>query len=356
MITKDIYILGIESSCDDTSAAVLKDGVLLSNVTASQAVHEAYGGVVPELASRAHQQNVVPVVDQAIKKAGITKEQLTAIAFTRGPGLMGSLLVGVSFAKGFARSLGIPLIDVNHLQGHVMAHFIREPENQNTPSTPRTQSTQNTQIPPLPFLCLLVSGGNSQIVKVNAYNDMEVLGQTIDDAAGEAIDKCSKVMGLGYPGGPIIDRLARQGNPKAFQFAEPHIPGLDYSFSGLKTSFLYNLRKWIEEDPDFIEHHKEDIAASLEWTIVDILMKKLRLAVKQTGIKHVAVAGGVSANNGLRNAFHDHAKRYGWTIYIPKFSYTTDNAAMIGIVGYYKYLDGETCPIDAPAFSKVTFK
>ena len=345
-----IYILGIESSCDDTSAAVLKDGVLLSNVTASQAVHEAYGGVVPELASRAHQQNVVPVVDQAIKKAGITKEQLTAIAFTRGPGLMGSLLVGVSFAKGFARSLGIPLIDVNHLQGHVMAHFIREPESQNTQNTPINQ------IPPLPFLCLLVSGGNSQIVKVNAYNDMEVLGQTIDDAAGEAIDKCSKVMGLGYPGGPIIDRLARQGNPKAFQFAEPHIPGLDYSFSGLKTSFLYNLRKWIEEDPDFIEHHKEDIAASLEWTIVDILMKKLRLAVKQTGIKHVAVAGGVSANNGLRNAFNDHAKRYGWTIYIPKFSYTTDNAAMIGIVGYYKYLDGETCPIDAPAFSKVTFK
>lgn len=345
-----IYILGIESSCDDTSAAVLKDGVLLSNVTASQAVHEAYGGVVPELASRAHQQNVVPVVDQAIKKAGITKEQLTAIAFTRGPGLMGSLLVGVSFAKGFARSLGIPLIDVNHLQGHVMAHFIREPESQNTQNTPINQ------IPPLPFLCLLVSGGNSQIVKVNAYNDMEVLGQTIDDAAGEAIDKCSKVMGLGYPGGPIIDHLARQGNPKAFQFAEPHIPGLDYSFSGLKTSFLYNLRKWIEEDPDFIEHHKEDIAASLEWTIVDILMKKLRLAVKQTGIKHVAVAGGVSANNGLRNAFHDHAKRYGWSIYIPKFSYTTDNAAMIGIVGYYKYLDGETCPIDAPAFSKVTFK
>lgn len=355
MITKDIYILGIESSCDDTSAAVLKDGVLLSNVTASQAVHEAYGGVVPELASRAHQQNVVPVVDQAIKKAGITKEMLSAVAFTRGPGLMGSLLVGVSFAKGFARSLGIPLIDVNHLQGHVMAHFIRE-ENPNNLNNPNNHSNQSNQIPPLPFLCLLVSGGNSQIVKVNAYNDMEVLGQTIDDAAGEAIDKCSKVMGLGYPGGPIIDKLARQGNPKAFQFAEPHIPGLDYSFSGLKTSFLYNLRKWIEKDPDFIEHHKEDIAASLEWTIVDILMKKLRLAVKQTGIKHVAVAGGVSANNGLRNAFHDHAKRYGWTIYIPKFSYTTDNAAMIGIVGYYKYLDGETCPIDAPAFSKVTFK
>ena len=340
---KDIYILGIESSCDDTSAAVLRNGELLSNVTASQAVHEAYGGVVPELASRAHQQNVVPVVDQAIKRAGITKDQLSAIAFTRGPGLMGSLLVGVSFAKGFARSLGIPLIDVNHLQGHVMAHFIKEPD-------------QPSKLPPLPFLCLLVSGGNSQIVKVNAYNDMEVLGQTIDDAAGEAIDKCSKVMGLGYPGGPIIDRLARQGNPKAYQFAEPNIPNLDYSFSGLKTSFLYSMQKWVKEDPDFIEHHKEDIAASLEWTIVDILMKKLKKAVKQTGIKHVAVAGGVSANNGLRNAFYDAEKRYGWTIYIPKFSYTTDNAAMIGVVGYYKYLDKEFCPIDAPAFSKVTFK
>ncbi|MBO6144453.1 MAG: tRNA (adenosine(37)-N6)-threonylcarbamoyltransferase complex transferase subunit TsaD [Prevotella sp.] len=350
-MAKDIYILGIESSCDDTSAAVLKNGILLSNVTASQAVHESYGGVVPELASRAHQQNVVPVVHEAIKRAGITKEQLSAIAFTRGPGLMGSLLVGVNFAKGFARSLGIPLIDVNHLQGHVMAHFIKE-EVKGEDGEVREYSN----IPPLPFLCLLVSGGNSQIVKVNAYNDMEVLGQTIDDAAGEAIDKCSKVMGLGYPGGPIIDKLARQGNPKAFQFAEPHIPGLDYSFSGLKTSFLYNMRKWVEEDPDFIEHHKEDIAASLEWTIVDILMKNLKLAVKQTGIKHVAVAGGVSANNGLRNAFHDYAKRFGWTIYIPKFSYTTDNAAMIGIVGYYKYLDRQFCPIDAPAFSKVTFK
>ena len=340
---KDLYIIGIESSCDDTSAAVLRNGVLLSNVTASQAVHEAYGGVVPELASRAHQQNVVPVVSEAIKRAGITKEQLTAVAFTRGPGLMGSLLVGVNFAKGFARSLGIPLIDVNHLQGHVMAHFIKESDDD------RSQ-------PPLPFICLLVSGGNSQIVLVRAYNDMEVLGQTIDDAAGEAIDKCSKVMGLGYPGGPIIDKLARQGNPKAYQFAEPHIPGLDYSFSGLKTSFLYNLRKWVEDDPDFVEHHKEDIAASLEWTIVDILMKKLKLAVNQTGVTHVAVAGGVSANNGLRNAFHDYAHRFGWTVYIPKFSYTTDNAAMIGIVGYYKYLDGEFCGIDAPAFSKVTFK
>ena len=339
----NIYILAIESSCDDTSAAVLCDGVLLSNVTASQAVHEAYGGVVPELASRAHQQNVVPVVDQALKKAGVAKEQLSAVAFTRGPGLMGSLLVGVSFAKGFARALGIPLIDVNHLQGHVMAHFIKE-------------SDDDMSAPPLPFLCLLVSGGNSQIVKVNAYNDMEVLGQTIDDAAGEAIDKCSKVMGLGYPGGPIIDRLARQGNPQAFKFAEPQIPDLNYSFSGLKTSFLYSLRNWTAEDPDFVEKNKADIAASLEWTIVDILMKKLRKAVKQTGIKHVAVAGGVSANNGLRNAFHDHAKRFGWTIYIPKFSYTTDNAAMIGIVGHYKYLDKQFCDISIPAFAKTTFK
>ena len=339
----NIYILAIESSCDDTSAAVLRDGVLLSNVTASQAVHEAYGGVVPELASRAHQQNVVPVVDQALKKAGVAKEQLSAVAFTRGPGLMGSLLVGVSFAKGFARALGIPLIDVNHLQGHVMAHFIKE-------------SDDDMSAPPLPFLCLLVSGGNSQIVKVNAYNDMEVLGQTIDDAAGEAIDKCSKVMGLGYPGGPIIDRLARQGNPQAFKFAEPQIPDLNYSFSGLKTSFLYSLRNWTAEDPDFVEKNKADIAASLEWTIVDILMKKLRKAVKQTGIKHVAVAGGASANNGLRNAFHDHAKRFGWTIYIPKFSYTTDNAAMIGIVGHYKYLDKQFCDISIPAFAKTTFK
>ena len=340
---KNVYILAIESSCDDTSAAVLRDGVLLSNVTASQDVHKAYGGVVPELASRAHQLNVVPVVDQALKRAGVEKEQLSAIAFTRGPGLMGSLLVGVSFAKGMARALGIPLIDVNHLQGHVMAHFIKE-------------SDDDQSAPPLPFLCLLVSGGNSQIVKVNAYNDMEVLGQTIDDAAGEAIDKCAKVMGLGYPGGPIIDRLARQGNPHAYQFSEPHIPGLDYSFSGLKTSFLYNLRDWMKDEPDFIDQHKEDICASLEYTIVDILMKKLKLAAKQTGIKHVAVAGGVSANTGLRNAFHDYARRFGWEVYIPKFSYTTDNAAMIGITGYYKYLNKEFCPIGAPAFAKVTFE
>ena len=343
MMEKDIYILGIESSCDDTSAAVLKNGVILSNVTASQDVHRAYGGVVPELASRAHQQNIVPVVDQAIKRAGITKEKLSAVAYTRGPGLMGSLLVGVNFAKGFARALNIPLLDVNHLQGHVLAHFIKE-------------SDDDTNAPPLPFICLLVSGGNSQIVQVNAYNDIKVLGQTIDDAAGEAIDKCSKMMGLGYPGGPVIDKLARQGNPHAYRFAEPQVAGFDYSFSGLKTSFLYHLRDWVNEDPDFVEHHKNDLAASLEHTIVEILMKKLRLAVKATGITHVAVAGGVSANNGLRNAFHEHAQKYGWTIYIPKFSYTTDNAAMIAIVGQFKYAHQEFSTLNAPAFSKVTFQ
>ena len=342
MNTKDIIILGIESSCDDTSAAVIRNGVLLSNVVASQAVHEAYGGVVPELASRAHQQNVVPVVHEALKKAGVKKEELSAVAFTRGPGLMGSLLVGVSFAKGFARSLGIPMIDVNHLQGHVLAHFIKE-------------NDEDANQPEFPFLCLLVSGGNSQIVLVKAYNQMEIVGQTIDDAAGEAIDKCSKVMGLGYPGGPIIDKLARQGNPEAYTFAKPHIAGYDYSFSGLKTSFLYSLRDWLKEDPGFIEHHKEDLAASLEATIVDILMNKLRKAAKDLKIKEVAVAGGVSANNGLRNAFHDHAKRFGWKIYIPKFGYTTDNAAMIAITGYFKYLDKDFCSIDLPAYSRVVF-
>jgi len=334
-------ILGIESSCDDTSAAVIKDGVLLSNVVASQAVHESYGGVVPELASRAHQQNIVPVVNEALKRANIAKEELSAVAFTRGPGLMGSLLVGVSFAKGFARSLNIPMVDVNHLNGHVLAHFIKEKD-------------EATEHPKFPFLCLLVSGGNSQIILVKAYNDMTVLGQTIDDAAGEAIDKCSKVMGLGYPGGPIIDRLARQGNPKAFAFNKPQIPGYDYSFSGLKTSFLYSLRDYLKEDPDFIEHHKNDLAASLEATVVDILMSKLRKVAKDYKIKEVAIAGGVSANNGLRNAFREHAEKYGWKIYIPKFSYTTDNAAMIAITGYYKYLDKDFCPMDLPAFSRVT--
>lgn len=296
---------------------------------------------MPELASRAHQQNIVPVVHEALKRAGVTKEELSAVAFTRGPGLMGSLLVGVSFAKGFARSLGIPMVDVNHLNGHVLAHFIQV-------------EGEETDQPEYPFLCLLVSGGNSQIILVRGYNDMEILGQTIDDAAGEAIDKCSKVMGLGYPGGPIIDRLARQGNPKAYSFSKPHIPGLDYSFSGLKTSFLYSLKQWLQEDPQFIAHHKEDLAASLEATVVEILMDKLRKASKQCGIKQVAVAGGVSANNGLRQAFKDHAAKYGWKIFIPKFSYTTDNAAMIAIAGYFKYLDKQFCPMEAPAYSRVS--
>lgn len=338
---KNIIILGIESSCDDTSAAVIRNGVLLSNVTANQSVHAAYGGVVPELASRAHQLNIVPVVHEALRQAEITKEQLSAVAFTRGPGLMGSLLVGVSFAKGFARALGIPLVDVNHLNGHVMAHFIK-------------QSEEDTNQPTFPFLCLLVSGGNSQIILVKAYNDMQIIGQTIDDAAGEAIDKCSKVMGLGYPGGPIIDRLARQGNPKAYLFSRPQIKNYDYSFSGLKTSFLYNLRDWMKEDPDFITHHKEDLAASLEATVVDILMKKLLKASKDLGIQTVAVAGGVSANTGLRNAFEEYGKRYGWNVFIPPFRFTTDNAGMIAIDGYYKYLDGDFCDIDVPAYSRVT--
>ena len=337
----DIYILGIESSCDDTSAAVIKNGYLLSNITASQAVHKAYGGVVPELASRAHQQNIVPVVDQALKQAGITKEQLSAITVTLGPGLMGSLHVGVSFAKGLATSLDIPLIEANHLQGHILAHSI-------------LTEGEELRVPPFPYLCLMVSGGNSQIVKVNAYNDMEILGQTIDDAAGEAMDKCSKVMGFGYPGGPIIDKLARQGNPNAYTFAKPHIAGLDYSFSGLKTSFLYFLRDEIKRDPDFVEHHKEDLAASLEKTIVDILMKKLTQAVKETGITEVALSGGVSANTALREAFKTRQDNKQWTIYIPKFGYTTDNAAMIAITGYYKYLDKDFCPIDKPAYSRTT--
>ena len=336
---KQIVILAIESSCDDTSSAVIVDGVLRSNVIASQKVHEEFGGVVPELASRAHQQNILPVVDTALKRAGVTKDDISAIAFTRGPGLLGSLLVGTSFAKGLALALDVPLIDVNHLQGHVLAHFVEDGTGLPHPS--------------FPFLCLLVSGGNSQIVLVKAYNDMQIIGQTIDDAAGEAIDKCSKVMGLGYPGGPVIDRLARQGNPEAYQFAKPAIEGYNYSFSGLKTSFLYNLRDWLQEDPDFIEHHKEDLAASLEKTIVDILMNKLRRAAKDLKIKHVAVAGGVSANTGLREAFKDHARRYGWTIYIPKFSYTTDNAAMIAITGHFKYLDEDFCPMEAPAYSRV---
>ena len=334
-------ILGIESSCDDTSAAVIKDGYLLSNVVASQAVHESYGGVVPELASRAHQQNIVPVVHEALKRAGVTKEELSAVAFTRGPGLMGSLLVGVSFAKGFARSLGIPMIDVNHLTGHVLAHFIK------------AEGEDNVQ-PEFPFLCLLVSGGNSQIILVKAYNDMQILGQTIDDAAGEAIDKCSKVMGLGYPGGPIIDKLARQGNPKAFTFSKPHIPGLDYSFSGLKTSFLYTLRDNLKVNPDFIEENRADLAASLQKTIIDILLDKLDKAVKHTGVKTIAIGGGVSANSGVRAAVADYCGEHGLEAFIPERAFTTDNAAMIAIAGQFKYMAREFCPYDAAPYARVT--
>ena len=333
-------ILGIESSCDDTSASVLRDGVLLSNVIANQRVHESYGGVVPELASRAHLQNIVPVVSEALKSAGVEKKDLSAIAFTRGPGLLGSLLVGTSFTKGLSLALDIPMIEVNHLQAHVLAHFIKESED-------------DTNQPRFPFLCLLVSGGNSQIILVRSYNDMEVVGQTIDDAAGEAFDKCAKVMGLGYPGGPVVNRLANEGNPKAFTFSKPQIPAYNYSFSGLKTSFLYTLRDALKEDPAFVEKNKADLCASLQATVVDILMNKLRKVAKAMNIKEVAVAGGVSANSGLRDAFLDHAKRYGWTVHIPKFAFTTDNAAMVAMAGHYKYMDGEYCPIDAVPFSRV---
>lgn len=333
-------ILGIESSCDDTAAAVIRDGILLSNIISSQKVHESYGGVVPELASRAHQQNIIPVVDQALKKAGIDKKDITAIAFTRGPGLMGSLLVGTSFAKGLSSALNIPMIDVNHLHAHVLAHFIKENE-------------ADDNQPKFPFLCLLVSGGNSQIILVKSYKDMEIIGQTIDDAAGEAFDKCAKVMGLGYPGGPVVDRLAKEGNPDRFKLNKPHIQGYDYSFSGLKTSFLYLLRDELKKDPDFIEKNKEDLCASLQKTIIEVLMDKLRRAAKDLDIKEVAVAGGVSANSGLRNAFEDHAKRFGWKVFIPPFGYTTDNAAMIAMTGYFKYHDGDFCPMDAAPFSRV---
>ena len=334
-------ILGIESSCDDTSAAVLVGQKLLSNVIASQAVHTAYGGVVPELASRAHEQNIVPVVSEAIRRAGITAQDLDAIAFTRGPGLLGSLLVGTNFAKGLSLSLGIPMVEVNHLHAHVLAHFIEE-------------EGEEHQSPEFPFLCLLVSGGNSQIILVRSASDMEIIGQTIDDAAGEAFDKCAKVMGLGYPGGPVVNRLANEGNPKAFAFSKPNVPGYDYSFSGLKTSFLYTLRDELEENPNFIEERKADLCASLQATVIDILMKKLRQAAKDLGIRQVAVAGGVSANTGLRDAFHDHARRYGWKVFIPKFAYTTDNAAMVAMNGYFSYIDGKRPELDAVPFARVT--
>ena len=334
-----MIILGIESSCDDTSAAVIKDCVLLSNVIASQKVHEAYGGVVPELASRAHHQNIVPVVSESIKQAGISKSDIDAIAFTRGPGLPGSLHVGTSFSKGLALALNIPLVDVNHLHGHVLAHFIKDDEN--------------TVVPSFPFLCLLISGGNSQIIKVNSPTDMEIMGQTIDDAAGEAFDKCAKVMGLPYPGGPYIDELAQQGDPNRFKFSKPHIEGYNYSFSGLKTSFLYTLRDNIKLNPNFIEENKADLAASLQKTIIDTLMDKFDKAVKATGIRTVAISGGVSANSGVRNAVQQYCDRRGIKAFIPKRSFTTDNAAMIAVAGYFKFLNGETCDITAPPFARV---
>lgn len=335
-----ITILGIESSCDDTSAAIIRDGLLLSNVIASQSVHEEYGGVVPELASRAHQQNIVPVVDAAIRRAGISKSDLSAIAFTRGPGLLGSLLVGTSFAKGLSLGLRIPIVDVNHLHGHVLSHFVRR--------------KPDDRVPEYPFLCLLISGGNSQLILVKNYNDMEILGQTIDDAAGEAFDKCAKVMGLPYPGGPHIDRLAAEGDPKRFRIAKPHIPGLDYSFSGLKTSFLYTLRDQKRLDPDFIEKNKADLAASLQRTIIEILLDKLDKAVKQTGVSTVAIGGGVSANSGVRAAVADYCESHGLTAFIPERAFTTDNAAMVAIAGYYKYLDKEFCPYSLAPYARVT--
>jgi len=333
-------ILGIESSCDDTSAAVISNGTLLSNVIARQSVHEAYGGVVPELASRAHQQNIIPVIHEALKQAGVKKEELSAIAFTRGPGLMGSLMVGTSFAKSFAQALRIPLIDVNHLQAHVLAHFIKAPGD-------------DAPQPAFPFLCLLVSGGNSQIILVKSHKEMQVVGQTIDDAAGEAFDKCAKVMGLPYPGGPVIDKLAKEGNPKAFLFSKPQIAAYDYSFSGLKTSFLYTLRDKLKENPHFIEENKNDLCASLQFTVVEILMNKLRKAAKDLNIKEIAVAGGVSANSALREAFLQDGKKYGWNVFIPKFAYTTDNAAMIAQAGVFKYAEGDFCKLDEVPFARV---
>jgi N6-L-threonylcarbamoyladenine synthase len=335
-----ITILGIESSCDDTSAAVIRDGVILSNVIAGQAVHERYGGVVPELASRAHQQNIIPVVHDALKQAGVLKEEISAVAFTRGPGLLGSLLVGTSFAKGFSSALNIPMLEVNHLQAHVLAHFIKEDKD-------------DLNQPAFPFLCLLVSGGNSQIILVKNYDNMEIIGKTIDDAAGEAFDKCAKVMGLGYPGGPVVDRLAKMGNSDKYIFSKPRLEGYDYSFSGLKTSFLYFLRDELKQDSDFIEKNKNDLCASLQKTIVDILMDKLLKASEDLGIKEVAVAGGVSANSSLRSAFEEYSFKYGWRIHIPKFAYTTDNAAMVAISGYYKYLDNEFVNHDVAPYARV---
>lgn len=327
-------ILGIESSCDDTSAAVIKDRYLLSNVIASQDVHKAYGGVVPELASRAHQLNIVPVVSEALKRAGVGASELSAIAFTRGPGLLGSLLVGTSFAKALSVATDVPLVEVNHLQGHVLANFVR-------------QVDKPVREPKFPYLCLLVSGGNSQIVKVSSPLEFEILGKTIDDAVGEAFDKCSKMMGLGYPGGPVVDRLAKQGDPLRFKFAKPHIPGLDYSFSGIKTSLLYFVRDEMAKDPQFMEKNKEDICAGFQKALIDILLDKLILAAGQTGITEVAIGGGVSANSGLRSRIEEEGLKRGWNTYLPEFKFTTDNAAMIAVAGHFHFLAGERCPLDA---------
>ena len=336
--TQNIYILGIESSCDDTSAAVICNGKVLSNIVANQEVHAQYGGVVPELASRAHQQNIVPVVQQAIQRAGITKEDLSAISFTKGPGLMGSLLVGTSFAKSLALGLNIPLIDVNHMQAHVLAHFIKE---------------ENSKIPPFHFICLTISGGHTQIVKLNSHFDIEILGETIDDAVGEAFDKSAKILGLAYPGGPLIDTYAQKGNPKAFSFTKPKVGDLEFSFSGLKTGILYFVQRNVKENPNFIEERLYDICASIQHTIVEILMDKIKNAVKKTGIKHIAIAGGVSANSEIRRRLQLTEKHNGWTTYIPKFQYTTDNAAMIAITGYLKYLKKNFSEISTKAEARL---
>lgn len=334
-------ILGIESSCDDTSAAVLRDGVMLSNVLASQQVHKDYGGVIPELASRAHQLNIVPVVSQAIEKAGIKPDDITAIAFTRGPGLLGSLLVGTSFAKGLSIALGKPLVEVNHLQGHILANFIRQ------------EGVEHEELK-FPYLCLLVSGGNSQIVRVDSPLEFEILGQTIDDAVGEAFDKCSKMMGLGYPGGPVIDRLAKEGDPLRFKFAKPHVPGYDYSFSGIKTSLLYFVRDMLAENPDFIEENKNDICASFQKALIDILMDKLVKAAKDTGIRNIAIGGGVSANSALRTRITQEGRRRGWKTFLPEFKFTTDNAAMIAIAGWYQWQAGRRTPLSIAPVSRAS--
>jgi len=335
-----ITILAIESSCDDTSAAVIRDQVLLSNIIANQDVHQKYGGVIPELASRAHQQNIIPVVSRALEVANVAVDDLDAVAFTNGPGLLGSLLVGTSFAKGLSLSLNVPLVEVNHLQGHILAHFIQKPN-------------EAVRQPNFPFLCLLVSGGHSQIVVVRSHLEMEIVGQTLDDAAGEAFDKCAKVMGLPYPGGPLIDKLAKEGNPSAFKFAKPQIADLNYSFSGLKTSFLYFLRDRVAENPSFIEENLADLCASVQHTIIAVLMDKLIKASKQLGIKEIAVAGGVSANSGLRSAIVAEGAKRKWQVYIPEFGYTTDNAAMIGITGYFKFLRGDRASLDVAPVTRI---